>query len=39
MDAHQAKIEANHKEWISAMKASQERKEAQMDISLDRWKH
>jgi hypothetical protein len=31
----QAKIEANHEEWIAAMKAGQERMEAQMDVSLE----
>jgi ribosomal protein L25 (general stress protein Ctc) len=35
MDAHQAKMEVNHEEWMAAMKASQERMEALMDISLE----
>jgi hypothetical protein len=32
LDAHQAKTEANHEEWMVAMKASQERMEALMDV-------
>jgi predicted amidohydrolase len=34
MDAHQAKTEANREDWMATMKASQERMEALMDISL-----
>jgi hypothetical protein len=37
MDVHQTKTEANH-EQIAAMKASQERMEALMDISLEKWR-
>jgi hypothetical protein len=35
MDAHQAKIEADHEKLMAAMKASQERMEALMAVSLD----
>jgi hypothetical protein len=35
MDDHQAETEANHEEWITAIKASQERMEALMDVSLE----
>jgi hypothetical protein len=36
MDAHQTKIrvEANHEEWTAATKASQERMEALMGVSI-----
>jgi hypothetical protein len=29
------KVEADHEEWISAMKVSQERMESLMDVSLE----
>jgi hypothetical protein len=32
LDAHQAKIEAHHEEWMATMKASQERMKAMVDI-------
>jgi hypothetical protein len=35
MDAHQAKTEANHEDWMAVMKASRERMDALIDISLD----
>jgi hypothetical protein len=38
MDAHQTKIEANHEEWMSAMKGSRERMEALMDVNLKKIK-
>jgi DNA integrity scanning protein DisA with diadenylate cyclase activity len=38
LDAHQAKIKANHEEWMVAMKASQERTEAPIDVSLEAMK-
>lgn len=34
MDDHHAETEANHEKWMAAMKASQERMEALMDVSL-----
>jgi hypothetical protein len=35
MDADQAKTEANHEEWKAAVRTSQERMEALMDVSLE----
>jgi hypothetical protein len=35
MDGHQARIEAYHDEWTATMKASRERIEALMDVSLE----
>jgi hypothetical protein len=35
MDAHQGKIEVNNEEWMAAIKASRERMEALMDVSLE----
>jgi hypothetical protein len=35
MDTHQAKTEANHEELVAAVKASQERMEALMDVILE----
>jgi hypothetical protein len=35
MDIHQAKIEANHGEWMVAMQASHEGMEALIDVSLE----
>jgi hypothetical protein len=35
MDTHQAKIEARHEEWMAAVKDSQERMEALLDVSLE----
>jgi hypothetical protein len=34
IDTHQAKTEPNHEELMAAMKVSQERMEALMDVSL-----